>query len=272
MSDVSAVLNSIIAKGQNEKPGDYRGDDGLLYCGKCGKPKEAKMDRGALEGRKVPIPCECRQNDIQIEQGKLSKQRAEELRKYCLPRDQMRKCSFEYAEDASQIKTAQAFVEHWSEVSRDGTGLIFWGNTGTGKSFAALCIANALIDRQIPVRYFSAVDMVSDLMDKDKRESIFRIISEVPLLILDDIGAERQTEYAREQLCRVIDARIEAGKPLICTTNYSLTDMQNTTDSSQARTFDRILSICVPVKFVGESRRKAIASNRLASLKQLIEN
>lgn len=270
MSDCSGILNSIIERGRNEKPGDYRGEDGLLYCGKCRKPKEMVLDTGVFDGRVVPIPCECRQREAEEERARNNKARVEELREYYLPREQMRKCRFENAEESVQIKTAQAFVAHWDEVSSDGTGLILWGNTGTGKSFSALCIANALIDRQIHVKYFSAVDLISDLMDKEKRDGIFKSVSEVPLLILDDIGAERQTEFAREQLCRVIDARIEAGKPLICTTNYSLTEMQNATDSSQARIFDRILSVCVPVKVVGESRRRASASRKLEAFKRII--
>lgn len=269
MNNCENVINGIIERGRDEQSGDYKDENGLLCCGKCHQPKEARIKTSMYAEKVVPIACQCKQDELKQEEEKKQRMRAEEMRKQFLPREQMRSCRFENAENATHIRDGILYVEHWDEFRSDGSGLVFWGNTGTGKSFTALCIANALIDKLIPVRYCSAVDIVSDLMDKDKREGIFKTVTEVPLLIIDDIGAERNTEFSREQLCRVIDARIESGKPLICTTNYTLDEMKNTTDSASARMFDRLLSVCVPVCVVGESRRKALASERLKRAREI---
>lgn len=269
--EFSNVFDQIIEKARDERPGDYKGEDGLTYCGICHRPKQTK-GVGMLSDRLLPIACDCRQKEAAADAEKERQRRVTELRKYCLPREQMQSCRFSSAEDAKHIQIAQKYVDGWEKCFHDGAGLVFWGNTGTGKSFTALCIANALIEREIPVRYFSSADVVSDLTDKNIRDSIFKTIADVPLLILDDVGAERQTEFSREQICRVVDARIESGKPLICTTNYSLKDLQNAGELSLARIFDRIQQACIPVKVVGESRRKTVASKRLAAFKELLES
>lgn len=271
MSDYSLLLDKIAERGRDERPEDYRNEEGLLYCGNCHQAKEKRIEIGGSV-RICSILCDCRQKEREQEEEKEKRKRADEMRKRFLPREQMRNCRFENADEATHVNAGVKYVENWEEFKRDGSGLVFWGNTGTGKSFTALCIANALIDRSIPVHFFSSVDVVFDLMDREKRESILKTVSEVPLLIIDDIGAERDTEFSKEQVCRIIDMRCESGKPLICTTNYSIDEMKEAKDRTSARMFDRLLSVCVPVRVVGESRRKAIASKRLEKLRQIISD
>ena len=66
-----------------------------------------------------------------------------------------------------------------------------------------------------------------------------------PLLILDDFGMERGTEYGLEQVFNVIDSRYRSGKPLIVTTNLTLDDLHNPEDTAHSRIYDRLLSMCV---------------------------
>ena len=49
------------------EPGDYTGEDGLLYCGKCHTPKQFRMEKPPLEGRPLPCPCQCEQERIDRE-------------------------------------------------------------------------------------------------------------------------------------------------------------------------------------------------------------
>lgn len=271
MSDFFSLLDKISERGRDERPEDYKNEDGLLYCGNCHQPKETRIET-ENSVHIYSIPCYCKQKEQEQEEEKKKRLRADEMRKQFLPRKQMRNCRFENADEAKHVNAGVKYAENWEKIKNTGTGLVFWGNTGTGKSFTALCIANALIDRSIPVRFFSSVDLVSDLMDREKRDSILKTVSEVPLLIIDDIGAERDTEFSKEQLCRIIDMRIESGKPLICTTNYSIDEMKEAKDGASARMFDRLLSVCVPVRVVGESRRKAAAIKRLETLRQIISD
>lgn len=89
------------------------------------------------------------------------------------------------------------------------------------------------------------------------------------LLILDDFGMERQTDYAREQVFNIIDGRYLAQKPLIVTTNLSLSELKHPKDIVEQRIFDRVLELCVPVCFDGESLRQENAKQRMQLYRQI---
>ena len=263
IDDVFNTLNR-----ENRTEGDYFGPDGLLYCGSCGKPKQTR-----LEGFPGPvyISCSCMEAAQAAADERERQKQIEDLRAYCLPSGLIRNHTFAVAEPEKHIERAKRFVDNWEEVKRRNLGIVFYGPVGTGKSFAAHCIANALIDKGIPVRYLSAVDLVAAMMDNSKREAVLSGLTTVPLLIIDDLGAEHDSAYSRSQICSVIDSRVESGKPLIITTNYSLREMQRSPDHTLARTFDRILSACVPVAVSGESRRKQQAAANLRAAKELLD-
>lgn len=254
----------------NAQPGDFTGDDGLLYCGRCGTAKQ-KRGSGSLAGKILHVMCKCELEAQEQEKREAEQKRIEELRARCLPLDNLRRHTFSSASDARHIQIARRYVVEWSSMKESGSGLVFWGNTGSGKSFTTHCVANALIDQGISVCYVTAAGLVSNLMDRDIPKQEYRDkLCRVPLLVVDDIGAERETSFAREQLCGVIDARLENGKPLIVTTNYSLTEMQETQDPALSRLFDRVLGSCIPVRVVGESRRKVDGAARLAVARRLL--
>ena len=71
-------------------------------------------------------------------------------------------------------------------------GLLLWGNTGNGKTYAAACIANALIARGIPALITSFPRILN--AGWDKRE-IAEQMRQYPLLVIDDLGAERESDY-----------------------------------------------------------------------------
>ena len=76
--------------------------------------------------------------------------------------------------------------------------------------------------------------------------NIFPALCSYPLLILDDFGMERGTEYGLEQVYSVIDSRYRSGKPLIATTNLTLEELQHPQDTPHARIYDRLTSMCAP--------------------------
>ena len=111
----------------------------------------------------------------------------------------------------------------------------------------------------------------SDFFMQEKEEYI-QALSKYELLIIDDFGMERNTEYALENIFSVIDRRCCSERPLIITTNLSLTSMKQESDLLKKRIYDRVLQMCVPVKVDGESRRKKIASENLQIMKTIIQN
>ena len=91
-----------------------------------------------------------------------------------------------------------------------------------------------------------------------------------PLLIIDDFGMERGTEYALEQIYNIVDSRYRSRKPLIVTTNLTLDEIRHPQDTVHARIYDRLLEMCVPVSCIGASFRKESAQEKLEQLKLLI--
>ena len=99
---------------------------------------------------------------------------------------------------------------------------------GTGKSFFAGCIANALIERDISVLMTNIPSILNQLtgMFAENRAAFISALDDYSLLILDDLGVERNTEYALEQMFLVIDSRYRSRKPLIVTTNLKLEEVK----------------------------------------------
>ena len=95
-------------------------------------------------------------------------------------------------------------------------------------------------------------------------------LTKYQLLILDDFGIERSTEYALEQIFLIVDERNKAKQPLILTTNLTLKDFQNPPDAAKARIYSRILEMCVPFRFEGVDRRLEVANGKLHAVKKAI--
>ena len=117
-----------------------------------------------------------------------------------------------------------------------------------------------------------ALDKANAPMIADGKNEYISNLCRYPLLILDDFGMERGTEYGLEQVYNVIDSRYRSGKPLIVTTNLTLTELQNPQDTPHARIYDRLLEMCAPVCFSGENFRRESAQNKLNRLKQLMND
>ena len=151
-------------------------------------------------------------------------------------------------------------------------GLLLWGDVGSGKSYLAGAIANALIDQEIAVRMTNFSAIMNDLSGtfEGRNQYLDRLCS-FPLLILDDFGMERGTEYGLEQVYSVIDGRYRSEKPLIVTTNLTLAEMRNASDTAHRRIYDRVLDMCVPIICRGESFRKRAAEEKYEEMKRILE-
>ena len=148
----------------------------------------------------------------------------------------------------------------------------YGGDVGTGKSFVAACIANALLEQGIPVLMtnFSKILNQMGAMYSEERYRYIASFSNYSLLILDDLGIERSTEYALEQVYAVIDERYKSGLPVIITTNLKIAEIRNPEDVVYARIYSRILEMCTPVRISGEDRRKSIGKENSRSLRRYL--
>ena len=169
---------------------------------------------------------------------------------------------FENAEVMTpQLVKARRYSENWNAFRQDGTGLLLFGNVGTGKSYAAGCIANALIEKMVSVLFVGLSDVVNRMQGNfgADRDAYLKTLMRPELLILDDLGAERNTSFGKERVFDVVNKRLLTGKPMIVTTNIPLSVMQKAADLDERRIYDRVLEACVPIQFNGENFRKGNA-------------
>ena len=114
------------------------------------------------------------------------------------------------------------------EFETKGGNLVFYGSTGTGKTFLAGCIAKELIERYLSVVYLSATDLF-DMMARDRfardeempEEGGLRTVLDCDLLIIDDLGTELSNSFTNSQLFYCLNERLSGGKSTIITTNLS---------------------------------------------------
>lgn len=102
------------------------------------------------------------------------------------------------------------------------------------------------------------------------RDHYIKSLVRPDLLILDDLGAERNTSFGKERVFDVVDKRLLTGKPMIVTTNIPLSVMKQAVDLDDRRIFDRILEVCVPIMFDGDSFRKSTAADNLKKAARLL--
>jgi DNA replication protein DnaC len=95
-------------------------------------------------------------------------------------------------------------------------------------------------------------------------------LSKYGLLILDDFGMERETEYGQEIVFQVIDNRYQCRKPMIITTNLSLQTLKNPNDLEHERIYGRILEACIPIHFDGENLREKERQKKVREFRKLI--
>ena len=263
-----------VASPQN--PGDYF-NDGLLYCGQCGTPKQCRQN---ILGREIVVSCLCKcatQNRDAEEAERRKEEEADRimrLRTAGIAAQAFRNARFDQddGQNAAPMITVRRYAERWEECRQKNIGLMLYGGVGTGKSFAAACLANDLIGRKIPVCMTNLSGILNALggIQLEEKSAFIDDLAKYPLLILDDFGMERQTEYALEQVFNVVDTRYRSGKPLVITTNLSLSEMKNPKSRDHARIYDRVLEMCAPVNFGNSGRRSAISVEKMQQAAQIL--
>ena len=115
-------------------------------------------------------------------------------------------------------KAARAYAENF-QPALEQHGIMFTGNVGTGKTFYACCIANAVIDRGCTAWVTTLQPLVRALCSYESAEKILARIRKVDLLVLDDLGSTALNDFTTDKIFEIVDERYRSGKPLIVTTN-----------------------------------------------------
>lgn len=247
--------------------GEYLGEDGLLYCEKCHTPIQCRKEAfGKM--RTLPCTCKCRQEAMKREkeeaEAREQMMKIQRLKSTGIQERHLLDWRFDVAEDNETIRRARNYVANWKKVRAENLGLLLWGDVGTGKSYAAACIANALLEQAVPVLMtnFSKILNQMGTMYTEERYQYIASFNHYPLLIIDDLGIERSTEYAKEQVYAVVDERYKANLPLIVTTNLTISELRYPESVADARIYSRILEMCTPVHVGGSDRRQNVGKEK----------
>lgn len=259
------------------KPGDYTDEDGIVHCGVCGQAKQYHIQMGDFD-RIVPCVCDCikkeQQRQKEEEENREKMRRIQRLKSGSMMAGKFKDSRFESyitrPENEAALNVSRNYCQNWPEMKEKSQGLLFYGPVGTGKSYTAACIANYLLNEGIPVVMTSFVKILQDVHSTEDEAGYISILNAASLLIIDDLGAERNTDYALEKVYNVIDSRVRADKPMILTTNLDIGQMMDCNDIRYKRIYDRIFEVCFPVEISGRSFREEKASQRFDEMKAFI--
>ena len=183
---------------------------------------------------KHPVECSCHRTEREKQEALISQKKHSDLvrrlKNEGFSDPAMLDWTFENDNVRSpQMHHAHRYVEQWQTMRSENLGLLLWGGVGTGKSFLAGCIANALMEQEVPARMTNFARILNELNSSfSGRNDIVDKLCRYPLLVIDDFGMERGTEYALEQIYNIVDSRYRSRKPLIVTTNLTLDEIHGT--------------------------------------------
>ena len=168
--------------------------------------------------------------------------------------------SFNSQNRGNIYKTAKRYAEDFTPQTN--TGLILFGKAGSGKTHLAVAIVRQVIERkQIAVKVARTVELLADIRKTFNDHDGYRVENEseliqklayVPLLVLDDLGAEKISDWVREIFYRIIDERWLEQRPIIVTSNLNLKELEERVGD---RIVSRIAGVCVPLELQNQDYR-----------------
>lgn len=156
---------------------------------------------------------------------------------------------------SEKLEEARAYAESFTGT---GKGLLYFGKSGTGKTFTTGAIANRIRERGFTVLYMTAVELMDAVKEKDysknadDSETKYQLIKDVDLLVIDDLGTELATPYTASALFDIVNYRSGLEKPVIYSTNFELSQLSK---RYHDRIFSRITGSVKLVEYFGNNIR-----------------
>lgn len=269
--DVTQMITDISKSVSTDRP-HHINADGLMVCDNCGTAMQTVI---TVAGKSYTVNCLCRCAKAAAdaeEQRFKDNQAAEEIKRNTAVgmRDiSYRNMTFENAD--GDMTKENTYCTQFPKMQELNAGLMYMGAYGTGKTYRAACIGNQLLRNGYRVYMDNITSMCCDIQGQRERQAYINDICGYDLLILDDIGAERDTDYMHELVYNIIDTRYRSQKPLIITTNLSLDYMKNCDKPMLRRAYDRLFEMCCyPITLTETSRRRTIGNDKYKQLRRLL--
>jgi DNA replication protein DnaC len=161
------------------------------------------------------------------------------------------------------IVSVREYLARLDDNIAEGRGLWIEGDVGTGKTTLAMAVSKHAIEAGRTVAIYSLPRLLSRIRrtyDADAGElsylSFFNRLTSVDLLHLDDLGAEKKSDWVLEQLYGIIDERYATNRPVIVTTNLAVAELE---DQIGRRTVSRLTEMCQWLGLYGEDQRYRVA-------------
>ncbi len=162
--------------------------------------------------------------------------------------------------DPKLVFPIRRYVRSLDDNLDAGRGLFIMGSVGTGKTTLAMLVSKHALEAGRSVAIYSVPRLLTEIRrtyDGEARRSDLELLDRlaaVDLLHLDDLGAERTSEWVLEQLYSIINARYEDGRSLIVTTNVGAEDLGRQVG---VRTVSRLAEMCEAIMLQGDDQRQA---------------
>jgi DNA replication protein DnaC len=157
------------------------------------------------------------------------------------------------------VAEVRRYVEQLDERLDEGRGLWLFGDTGTGKTTLAMLVSKAALEAGRTVAIYSLPKLLARIRRTydsepggDSYLAFFERLTSVDLLHIDDLGAEKRSDWVLEQLYALINERYESQRSVIVTTNLPEGELE---EQIGARTVSRLSEICDGVPLFGDDRR-----------------
>jgi DNA replication protein DnaC len=209
------------------------------------------------ETTRVAAPCRCRA-------ARIERHRARSL-SAVIPK-KYRGASFDRPPvtdlPGPQVQVVKRFVRAIDENLDSGRGLWFYGSVGTGKTTLAMLVSQAALDAGRSVAIYSLPRLLAEIratFESDSEGSYVDFLDRlaaVDLLHVDDVGAERTSDWVLEQLYAIVNARYEDERSVIITTNL---ERDALVEQIKERTVSRLEEMCTLVPLYGEDARRFVA-------------
>jgi DNA replication protein DnaC len=243
-----------------------------VHCPIC--EKEKTWRKATIMGAviRVPIMCQC-EVDLEEEvrkqeEAKAKQERISRILALSNLGERFRDASFDSWVSSPTTENCYATMKEYAETfsKETETGYCIYGRAGNGKSHLAAALVNRLIQRGFTAVFIEAPDLFSRIKatygaeGSGSEDKIMSALGKCDLLVLDDAGAEKPTEWVQEKFFQIINTRYKKKLPVVITTNTK--DMAGLEDIIGFRAYDRVLEMCEPLKNSGESYRRSIAVQR----------
>jgi len=144
------------------------------------------------------------------------------------------------------------YAKNFDQHLKTGSGLILAGSSGLGKTMLCATIGKYILDNHKKSVIMQSTSELFELIIKN--DFNYDNLVNCHLLILDDVGREKLTEWVKQTFFNIIDIRYRNRLPIVCTTNQTVEVMYQHFQCDPA-ILDRILEVCKPIKFSGKSYR-----------------